>query len=114
MIARDYMSVADVASIMVRARYKRLPVASKGVLLGIVTPYDILSHLKTKNALSDLKQQTQPITQVMNANVITVGPNDDLAVAIDKMRSGYGGLPVVEENELLGIITLRDVFELLK
>jgi len=114
MIAREHMSVADVASIMVRTRYRRLPVATKGVLLGIVTPYDIISFLKSKNALHDLKAQTLPVTQVMNANVVTVSPEDDLAVAIDKMRSGYGCLPVVEENELMGIITHRDVLELLK
>jgi len=114
MIAKEHMSVADVASIMVRTRYRRLPVATKGVLLGIVTPYDIISHLKSKNALHDLKAQTLPVTQVMNANVVTVSPEDDLAVAIDKMRSGYSGLPVAEENELMGIITERDVLELLK
>ncbi len=114
MIAKEHMSVADVASIMVRARYRRLPVASKGVLLGIVTPYDIISHLKSRNALHDLKSQTLPVTQVMNASVVTVGPNDDLAVAIDKMRSGYSCLPVVEENELMGIIAERDVLELLR
>lgn len=114
MIVKEHMPVADVAGIMVRARYRRLPVATKGVLLGIVTPYDIISHLKSKNAFHDLKAQTLPVTQVMNANVVTVSPEDDLAVAIDKMRSGYGCLPVVEENELMGIITERDVLELLK
>ncbi len=113
MVAKEHMSVADVASIMVRARYRRLPVATKGVLLGLVTPYDIISHLKSRNALHDLKAQTLPVTQVMNANVVTVNPNDDLAVAIDKMRSGYSFLPVVDENELMGVIAERDVLEIL-
>jgi CBS domain-containing protein len=111
MVAKNHMTVADVAGIMVRTGYRRLPVTEKGILIGLVTPHDIISHLRGKNNLSGLKEMTLPVTEVMNRNVVTVRPGDDLALAIDKMRSGYSCLPVVEENELLGILTERDVLE---
>jgi CBS domain-containing protein len=114
MVAKDHQTVTDVASIMARTKYRRLPVVSKGIMLGMVTPADIISHLRSKNAMHDLKAQTLPVTEVMNRNIATVSQNDDVEAAIAKMKSGYSGLPVVEENELVGIITERDVLELLR
>jgi CBS domain-containing protein len=114
MVVKDHMSVADAASIMARTGYRRLPVTSKGVLLGIITPHDIISHLKLRNIMHGLKEHGLPVTEAMNRNVVTVSPSDDLAVAIDKMKAGYGCLPVVEENELMGILAERDVLEQMK
>ena len=47
----------------------------------------------------------------MITDVRTVGPDDKIALARRKMlRHGVGGLPVVQEdNILVGMITLRDI-----
>lgn len=46
---------------------------------------------------------------IMIKDVVTAGPGDVLAVArLKMMRLGVGGLPVIEGNKLVGIITHRD------
>ncbi len=47
---------------------------------------------------------------IMLRDVITIRPEDKLPLAMLKtLRRGVGGLPVVEEDELVGMITHRDV-----
>jgi len=47
---------------------------------------------------------------IMLRDIITVRPEDKLPLAMLKtLRRGVGGLPVVTEDELVGIITHRDV-----
>ncbi|MGB9919689.1 MAG: CBS domain-containing protein [Moorellales bacterium] len=53
---------------------------------------------------------TATVQEVMRREVITVGPLESVAKAEALMRSHrIGGLPVVEEGRLIGIITSRDV-----
>ena len=47
----------------------------------------------------------------MSSPVITVRPRDDLMVVIDRMvKSKIRRLPVVEDEKILGIVYLSDVF----
>lgn len=48
---------------------------------------------------------------IMLKNVLTIGPDEKLALArLIMVRQGVGGLPVVkEDNVLVGIITQRDI-----
>jgi CBS domain-containing protein len=52
------------------------------------------------------------VRDVMTADVVTVGPNDKLAVADDVMRLGrIRHMPVVDEDgTLVGIVSQRDLF----
>ena len=46
----------------------------------------------------------------MTKNPLTIGPQDMLATAQEKMTTGrFRRLPVVEDGELIGILTDRDV-----
>ena len=49
-VREDY-PIFDVAKIMVRGPYRRLPVVKDGILTGIVTPYDILKYLNARAKL---------------------------------------------------------------
>ncbi len=47
---------------------------------------------------------------VMIESVQTISPNDLIAAAkLKMMRSNVGGLPVVDDDKLVGIITHRDI-----
>ncbi len=114
-IARDYWPILDVAKMMCNGPYRRLPVVEKGILIGIMTPYDIIRYLDSKKRFEWFRSEKTLTRDVMVKRVVTVGPEKDVhdAVRIMKERN-VGGLPVVEEQELLGIITERDVADILR
>ncbi len=50
------------------------------------------------------------IQEIMSTNVVSVRPGTTLRQAARKMRDlGIGSLPVVEDGQLLGVITDRDI-----
>ena len=55
--------------------------------------------------ISDLKAQDIMLTDVMMANTDEIVASAKLRM----MRHGIGGLPVVEDDRLVGIITHRDI-----
>lgn len=114
MIVRETWPVFDVARMMVKSGFRRFPVVKEGILSGIVTPHDILSHLERSDRLHKLRKEATEVRDIMQKNVITLRPDQDLSKAIDIMRSRRtGGLPVTEDAELLGIITERDILDFL-
>ncbi len=115
MVAQDYNSVADVARMMSVGGFRRLPVVKNRILIGIVTPRDILAFLRKNRLLTRLQNQKQEITRIMKSNPVTVEPGMDLSEAVKLMVSRkIGGLPVVEDHELVGIVTERDVVDVVE
>ncbi|MBI4021459.1 MAG: CBS domain-containing protein [Candidatus Aenigmarchaeota archaeon] len=108
---KESMPIADVANVMVRAGYRRLPVTKGGIVTGIVVPSDLLSHLVAGERFP-LHLETAPIAKVMVREVRTIRPGVDVVEAVNAMlRYRVGGLPVTEDHELLGIITGSDVVQ---
>ncbi|MEE9322952.1 MAG: CBS domain-containing protein [Candidatus Aenigmarchaeota archaeon] len=112
--AKKGYSVYDTAKMMCRGGYRRLPIVEDNILLGIVTPTDILLYLH-KNGIEDkLVSDRTRIGRVMNKEPVTIRDDTDLFSAINVMRrKRAGGLPVVEDDELVGIITERDILDVL-
>ncbi len=89
---------------MQRGGFHRLPVVAEGRLVGIITDRDLRQHLpyldKTK------------LTAAMIETVLTVTPGDTLEAATELMLDRkIGGLPVLEGDKLVGIITTSDVLK---
>ncbi|MEM2419228.1 MAG: CBS domain-containing protein, partial [Candidatus Hadarchaeales archaeon] len=56
----------------------------------------------------------KPVENIMTREVVTITPEKDLGEAAALMdEKGFGGLPVVEEQTLEGIITEHDLLKLL-
>ncbi len=74
-------------------------------LQGIFTERDALNRVLAEERDPDATQ----LSDVMTANLVTLGPR---AAAVDALRLmseiGFRHLPVVEENHVYGIISLRD------
>ena len=82
--------------------FRRLPVVSDGKLVGIVTERDLREH---RGQLEHTK-----INGVMTENLFTVSPEITLEEAAQVMlEQQIGGLPVIHEGRLIGIITASDV-----
>lgn len=87
------------------------PVEDKeGKLVGLVTLRVILRHLlKLKNQPDNEDLVNATAKDIMIENPLTVGPNASILEAMSIMRkSKIGCLPVVQNGELIGIITEMD------
>ena len=88
-----------------------------GVLLGIVTKLDLLrifrhDRARLRPSLADLF--AEHVDDIMRRRVITLGPRDSVATAIDSMLSSkLRSLPVVErhgrKDVLIGIVSRGDL-----
>jgi CBS domain-containing protein len=84
-----------------------LVVDADGRLVGILTERDYVR--KVVGVLPDYAHR--PLKDYMTPDPETVGPDDRLALALQKMDvGGYRHLPVVEENGIpVGLVSVRDV-----
>ncbi|RLG80768.1 MAG: signal transduction protein [Thermoprotei archaeon] len=79
-------------------------------LVGIITKRDILWAIKYREA--DIAKTS--ISSVMNKNIITVEPEVNLADIVNIMlENNISHIPVVEDGKVVGIISDRDLVEVL-
>lgn len=91
------------------------PVENKeGKLIGLVTLRIILRHLlKSRNNPSPETSEVLTVKDIMIQDPITIGPNASLVEAMTIMRKNQiGCLPVVQNGELIGIITEMDFLKI--
>ncbi|RLI96275.1 MAG: hypothetical protein DRO99_04705 [Candidatus Aenigmatarchaeota archaeon] len=114
---KEKYPIFDVAKMMVHGPYRRLPVVREGILVGIVTPYDLLKHFNSKRKLRDISKSREPVSKAMNPNVVYVKSRSSIKDAISIMKKHrVGGVPVVEgdEMDIVGILTERDIIDVLE
>jgi CBS domain-containing protein len=118
--ATPYTTLEDVVRAMVRNSFRRLPVVSRGELVGIVTTRMIISFLGQNGIFSKIVENNVDevlktrCREVMSTSVATVRKDDDLGRVAAVLRdSGMGTACVVEDSRLLGIITERDIIKVL-
>jgi acetoin utilization protein AcuB len=113
-------SIDDALHLMRERKVRRLPVLdASGRMVGIVSDKDLL-HASPSPATSLSVYELHyllsklNIRSVMSSPVITVTPDTPLEEAARIMADNkIGGLPVVENDQLVGIITETDVFKIL-
>lgn len=95
---------------------RRAPVVDeRGRVMGMITERDLLRVLPW--TLGDLESKdserdpTRPVGEVARRELLHVGPDEHLEVAARMLLDHrIGGLPVLEEGELVGIVTESDLF----
>jgi acetoin utilization protein AcuB len=84
--------------------FRHLPVVSEGQLVGIVTDRDLREHHGTL-------EQTK-VKNVMTGKPVTTTPAATLEEAAQiLLERQFGGLPVVADGHLVGILTTSDIIE---
>lgn len=98
-------TVREASRVMVERRVGAVLVMDGSSLQGIFTERDALNRVLAEERDPD----STPLSDVMTGNLVTLGPR---ATAVDALRLmteiGFRHLPVVEEDQVCGIISLRD------
>ena len=95
-------ALAKANSLMRSYGFRRLPVVDDGQLVGIVTERDLRAHA------GHLKNTR--VNAVMRTSLVTVAPGDTVEEAARLMlKHKIGGLPVVADGILVGIVTTSDL-----
>lgn len=110
--------VSEAQRIMRREKIHRLPVLDKkNQLIGIVTEKDLLYASPSPASTLDIHEMTYLLSQltvkkVMSKIVITIHSQTVIEEAARIMvDNNIGGLPIVDDDVLVGIITESDIFK---
>jgi acetoin utilization protein AcuB len=108
-------SVAEALTLCRKRRIRHIPILEEGRLVGIVSDRDLrdaspaLGDAERASALQEIR-----VGDVMTREVSTADPQDSIEnVAQEMYELKIGSLPVVAEEELLGIVTSSDVMRAL-
>ncbi len=99
-------TLADAHEAMKRGGFRMIPVVENGKLVGVVTDRDVRSRI------GELEQTV--VRSAMADAVITVTPDTSIRQAARTMiECEIGGMPVVENGRLVGVITTTDALKAL-
>ncbi len=99
--------------------FRRFPVLDDGVLVGIVTDRDVRAADMSCAVVQEKRYEDYILDRVLVGGIMTPNP---VAVAPDTpiteaariiLEKKIGGLPVIEDGQLVGIITETDLIEAL-
>ncbi|MGH7832026.1 MAG: CBS domain-containing protein [Candidatus Binatia bacterium] len=97
-------TLADARGKMGSGGFRQLPVVSEGRVVGIITDRDIRER--------SMQLRLTTVATAMTEEIVIVTPQTSLAAAA-RMLLEYkiGGLPVLEGEKLVGIITTSDLLK---
>ncbi len=101
-------TVADAAKAMTDRRIgSACVVDEQGRLLGIITERDVL---RAAGSGRDLVRES--VTEWMTPDPVTIGPDEMPCseIANIMMERGFRHLPILDGDELIGIVSMRDVW----
>jgi len=112
-----YDSIAVARQLMAKHRVNQLPVLDKDQLVGLVTDRDIRDAYPTSMMIDqtqaiDSFAEKVTVEEVMTHDVLIVRPDTPLTTAVGLLRKHrIGSLPVVQDKNLVGIITRSDILD---
>ena len=99
------MTVAEAATVMGERKIGSAIVLDGEKLAGIFTERDIVRALG-----EHFDAAGHPVSEWMTANPMTVPPETPVQEALNTMlERGFRHLPVVEKEQILGIVSMRDL-----
>lgn len=105
------VTVAEVSELMATRHIGAILVFEKGKLAGIFTERDALVRVIAKG----VDPKTTTVAEVMTRNPDTILPTESVQTALDLMAArGYRHLPVIDDGNLYGIISIRDLYRSVK
>ncbi|MFL7870470.1 MAG: CBS domain-containing protein [Anaerolineales bacterium] len=112
------MPVHDALNMFKRERIRRAPVVKEGKMVGIVSDKDLLNASPSPASSLSVWEMNYllskiTVSEVMTKKVITVAEDTPIEEAARIMADNkIGGLPVMRDNHVVGIITETDLFKI--
>ena len=105
-IVKPELSILESAQIMKKRKIGNVLVTKDDLLVGILTESDIIKKVVAEGK----KPEDVSVAEVMSTPVIVVDPYVSLEEAMKTMgKCNVRRLPVIEDDELIGIITQKDI-----
>jgi len=102
--------VSEAAKIMALNDVGSLIITKSDILAGLVTRKEIVGA----RLFSEEAYESLVVGDVMTTPVVTVGPDADLGQVIGLMnKTGKRRIPVIEGNDIIGMVTASDVIGVL-
>jgi Zn-dependent protease/predicted transcriptional regulator len=102
------MPVHEVIEQMYTSRHLGFPVVDRGVLIGMITVADV-------HRMSPIDRDAMQVRDVMTREPITLPPGAPVVDALRIMSmQNIGRIPVVENGELVGIVTRTDILKVIE
>ncbi len=99
-------SILDTAKLMQQHNVGSIPVCDNGSVVGMVTDRDIV----VRNIAIGKNPQQTPVSDIMTTGVTSVSPDMEMSQVTKMMaNSQIRRVPVVDQNNLVGIVALGDV-----
>ena len=103
----DRLSIEEALQKMHEHGIRRLPVTVDGKLVGMIVEHDIEKAMRRPGVIP----QT-PVDWIMTKKVITANAEEEITIAVQKLiKYKISGLPVVEGEQLIGIISEMDILK---
>ena len=105
---------------MIEFKVGRLPVVEEGKLVGMLTSKDLMrAFIDFRKKVPEKYQKSQIkevlVEDIMSSNPIFTSKQTNISeVAKIMMDTGFNGLPVVEDDDVVGIITQTDILRLIE
>lgn len=110
-------SINEAIAVLNELEIRHLPVVEDGILVGLVSDRDLRSFnlpamVEFSNPEQASKRLDKPVSEVMHADVESVGLETEVGDVIELMvENKYGAVPVVDklDGKLAGIVSYIDV-----
>ena len=115
----DGSRLLEARKMMLHYGIKRLLVVRDNKLVGIITESDIARALGLFRKVAEGRQWDERmrnifVNEIMQSKIISISPNDSIAKCVKLMEENdISGLPVLEGEEIKGIITKTDLVKII-
>ena len=105
---------------MLESHIGRLPVVDDETLVGMVTSKDLMrAFIEFRKSVPEKYQKSQIkdllVEDIMSSNPVSVSKDMSITeISNIIMETGFNGLPVVEDDKVIGIITQTDILRLIE
>jgi len=114
------ISVGEATRTMIEKGFRRIPIVKEDVLLGIVTASDVMRYLGSgeifqKLLTGDVSDAFKvPLKSLILRDIVWTNSSIDIGEAAALMlKNKVGALPIIDDGELCGILTERDIIKAL-